>query len=260
MCNLCKSSFSYYKFTFADGDIVKYANNSGNLRKHVDSDTHQERFLSAKYELAKAGGKITSYMPVLSTVNESSTSYLEEIHELRVLTHASLLSYGMNPTMIENVFKPYTDIGSAVRLLQQSSVQFGTESRMKSDITEATSLIDKEIKKRLQNEYLSICVDSASLKHDSAIAVMVSCAKLGRPVLISLIYPDIKSHDEDPDNHTYNFELAAKDITVVTDKMGIDLEKQATCIMGDNVNHNSALANHLRKKLLYVYVYVYIYI
>jgi hypothetical protein len=90
---------------------------------------------------------------------------------------------------------------------------------------------------------MSLVSDSATFKHDSVIVVLASCSKLDTPVVLSIITPSEKSSSEDDDS--YNFELAAKDIKLAAKSMGIDIAVQVTCSMGDNVNHNSAIAREL---------------
>jgi hypothetical protein len=198
--------------------------------------------------VVKSGGKLTSFMPIL--VNKTRDDYADSLRTLRILFHGQLLAFGMNPTMIGNVFNPHSTVSSALNLLQSSGESVGSERLIKADAISTISIIESEIRSRIAGEYMSIVVDSASLKHDSAIAVLASCSKLQRPILLSLIYPDLKSHDEDINNKVYNFQLAAKDILVVMVAMGIDIKEQVSCIMGDNVNHNIALAKELGKQLL----------
>jgi hypothetical protein len=151
----------------------------------------------------------------------------------------------MNPLMIESVFSSDCSILQAINLLNRTRTTFGSRYKVNLDLKEALEAVDTRIKELINGEYCSLIVDSATLKHDSAIAVMISCARVQHPLMASLITPTQKSHDEDPDNDVYNFELAAADILKAAENMGINLKEQVTCVMGDNVNHNKAIADAL---------------
>lgn len=94
-----------------------------------------------------------------------------------------------------------------------------------------------------QDEPVCLISDAASLKHDSAIAVMASCSKLSSPVILSLITPIDKSSNED--NDTYDYQLAAKDIRKVAQEFNINIDDQVTNMMGDNVAYNKCIADEL---------------
>jgi hypothetical protein len=109
--------------------------------------------------------------------------------------------------------------------------------------------VSERIRNLLTGERLALVTDGASFKRDSAVAVIASCSKLKKPVLLKVITPDEKSSNDG--SSVYDFKLAEKrscsiwNIRREAAAFGINLSMQMTCVMGDNVNHNKAVADEL---------------
>jgi hypothetical protein len=128
-------------------------------------------------------------------------------------------------------------------MIQKYTPDFSTESKIEADMDKAELMIHNALKELLRGQSMSLISDSATFKYYSVIVVLASCSKIDTPVVLSIITLEEKSSNEDDD--TYNFELAAADIKLSAESMGIDISSQVTCSMGDNVNHNVAIAREL---------------
>jgi hypothetical protein len=237
-CMLCST---YIKIGSAkydkNGDIICYENNSGAIGKHCKTEMHTKKF--RQYENKNRCGSITSYVKILKP-DVDRKAYDDEVNMVNSLTSCGLVAEGLNSNLIERIFNQSL-LFDSIKFLNANNKSFCTDYAIKTNLVTGCDYLDNEIKKMLHNEPMAIITDSASLKSDSAVAVLASCAKLPKPILLQLIVPEEKSSNEE--NDVYDAELFAGDIRKVLDKFGIDLSKQVTCLMGDNVSYNRATAN-----------------
>lgn len=101
--------------------------------------------------------------------------------------------------------------------------------------------MDNSITKMLKDEPLAIITDSASLKNDSATAILASCAKFKQPILLEVLFSNNKSKNEE--NDVYSADLFAQDLQRTMNNFGINISTQVVCHMGDNVAYNKAVSN-----------------
>jgi hypothetical protein len=158
------------------------------------------------------------------------------------MTTSSLIALGMNPHQLQMTFNG-SDISDAIAHLQRHNISFSTEYKIKKSIDDAISWMDNSITKMLKDEPLAIITDSASLKNDSAISILASCAKFKQPILLEVLFSNNKSKNEE--NDVYSADLFAQDLQRTVNTFGINISTQVVCHMGDNVAYNKAVSNNL---------------
>lgn len=242
-CLLCKKDFSVATFTFDEnGDISLFKNSFGNVGTHCKTKVHYDHMTASKKK--SIAGRITSHFPLIG--NEQDTDdFAGEVKTLRTLVNSYLISLGLNPHLIGQIFADSQTLSEAMGILRRNGdSNFGTESKVNADVQSGLAIVKAYIARELRDEPLSLVSDSASLKHDSAIAVLASCSKLPSPMLLTLITPNEKSNNDEDD--VYNYELAAVDIKKVAESYGIIIANQVTFMMGDNVAYNKCIAEELQ--------------
>jgi hypothetical protein len=165
---------------------------------------------------------------------------------IRALWHALVLATGINPNLMSKVFDRRGTIMDAWKFLTDCQENIGTRYIIQTDIIQAVKMMDKDIETKLSGKFMSLVFDSGTMKHDSAIMILVSCAELDTVILLHVICPDDKLSDPDDEESTvYNWEKASTDIKMLLSDWKIDLSSQVVSAMGDNVSHNANIASGL---------------
>jgi hypothetical protein len=165
--------------------------------------------------------------------------------ETRQLAHAAIVASGIVPSAISSVYGADSLLYEAVSLVKEQGETFGAHGTVDRDSDAALAVLKSHLADQIRDTYGAIVTDGATLKHEKAVCVLYSThqRKLKRPILLAVVFPD--GATEDGDTVVYNFEKAAADIAAVADQFGINVGRQCTCLMGDNVTFNDALAVEL---------------
>jgi hypothetical protein len=240
VCMACNSALKVVQLGFdGNGDVCRYKNDGHNLAKHTETIHHKNNII--KFLNKNKMARITSHFPALKDT-ASFDHYKESTTTLQVMTTSSLIALGMNPHQLQMTFNG-SDISDAIAHLQRHNISFSTEYKIKKSIDDAISWMDNSITKMLKDEPLAIITDSASLKNDSATAILASCAKFKQPILLEVLFSNNKSKNEE--NDVYSADLFAQDLQRTMNTFGINISTQVVCHMGDNVVYNKAVSNNL---------------
>lgn len=92
-----------------------------------------------------------------------------------------------------------------------------------------------------------IVADGATLKDYKAICILFCTHQneSGKPVLLSVIFPELEGTTEEGDAVVYDAKSAAEDFRKVLEEFKINIKTQVTCFCGDNVTFNDSLAREL---------------
>lgn len=178
---------------------------------------------------------------IIAPENNNSPNY-NQLCDLRCIYHASCLAKGMNPNLMESVFGD-KNLLIANKLLIENNIACNTKSTISNDFDRAINFIDEAIKMKIDDDPITLIVDGASLKHSKAIAVNIGCPALQAPILAHVIHPE-NIFNDDEENTTYNFKIAATNLEKVLEKWNIRKERVVT-VVGDNVVLNTAIAREL---------------
>lgn len=166
--------------------------------------------------------------------------------EARQLVTAFALSVGLYPTDIIAAYSPDSELYKAIQILGRHGVSIGSETTVRRDLKAVEPILVDFIKDDLRGCTGSLVTDGASLRDNKAIAILFSTHQnvSKKPVLLSVIFPE-KSDDAGCPAF-YDASKAAADIVQTCSVFEISIPDQVTCIMGDNVTFNDALASELK--------------
>jgi hypothetical protein len=181
-CCVCPTEISICRLIFDENgsiQIQSYQNSSGNLSVHAHAHAktkhhHDMVKLKGKVKI----GKIDSHFSTVKRGSEDDFSVA--MGKVISLTQASIVAEGVNPNLIEKLFDERTTASGQInQLTSEKSYSFWqSQSCSKQHENDRRGEeIREKLKLLLAKEPLALITDAASLKRDSAIAVMASCAK-----------------------------------------------------------------------------------
>ena len=199
--------------------VVFDANSSGNFIKHIGTDNHKSKMM--------ASGKVAVNTCLADYMTRSDGPDRDILKEVRILWHGMVVAEGLNPNVMEEIFKSQSMIIKTFNLLKNNVTAIATKSTITTDCAQAVVYMDEKIKTLINKNYVSLIVDGASLKSDKVIAINLTCPKFEKPLLLTLLTPDDKfSSMDDPDSTVYDFKKAASDIRSVCNKWDLNIEDQ----------------------------------
>lgn len=158
-------------------------------------------------------------------------------NDARALTHAFLVARGCNPLQINKLFGSGSLVMKAVTMLEEAAIAIGARGTVSADLPVASALLTAHIKEKLTGSYGAIVTDAATFKHEKAVVIMYESRAMRTPALLSLVIPDGES--------VYDHKAAARDVLAALQQYDLSIAENCTCLMGDNVEFNTALAREL---------------
>jgi len=197
----------------------------------------------------------------------------EKLLQLRSLTHALSVSYGIAPHNVGNLISPAGDVFASVQLLARHHVpSVGIRQTVDADLPKAYELTLGAARDLVKGTQGSIVTDGGSLKDSKGVVVLYVSRSLPHPLLLSVCMPEIL--DDTGNVVVYDADACSNDVKSVCALIGIDLATMVrlgreaqlsalvtwavlTCVsfppfalqvtnaMGDNVTFNDNLADAL---------------
>ena len=199
---------------------------------------------------------------------EQLTARRERLLEARTLAAARIVGGGTNPTQMDALFGTESPVQSAVAALRTSAgMGLGHGGTIGRDLVKAEIQLKKTMSGLMLNgpfgEPISgaLTIDGATFHHLHALGVAFESAYLELPLFLGLVFAE---PDEDEDEgFSYDHARCTEDLIALMHSYGVgvnpkepeaplDREKvlaalrlMLTCVMGDNVSYNAAVARLL---------------
>lgn len=210
--------------------VLDTAANPANLNVHKLSQSHQRAYEAARHQ------------PVINLVFEEAAAAITEerlmsIGALSEDARGLLTIYAARYTAPSNIPSLYAGTAMEVAMkLQKLNKALKDGGMVARAMADGVKLVKNAVKSKLDGQTMCLIVDEATTKFASGqrpMAILLGCSAVGKPILVSM-------HWGAGDAAT-----AVESIRHVLNEYRVNLETQITCMIGDNVTFNDALASGL---------------
>lgn len=228
---------------------INVGSNTGNIGKHATTTSHKTKVqektgggnqIGMNHYTVPAPAKGRKLSP------QETLEKAECIHNLRVVTHALALSYGVNPTEMEVVLGPHCLLKDATKSLEAESTDIATsESVISKDFEKAEELLDNAIKKLLGTDPIAVGVDGTSMRHKKIQIVVLHTLRC-KPLLVDVIFPE--DEEDFALRPVYDWDRAAPHVLSSLERFGVEkseFQNRVTCLVADNTASQPRLARAL---------------
>lgn len=221
---------------------------TGNIGKHALTVSHKNNVQQKTGGGSQIGiNHFTVAAPPKKQLSPAQKVEKEEcIYNLRAVTHALALSYGVNPTEMGLVLGPHCLLKDATKSLESESTDIATsESVITKDFVKAEEILDNAIKKLLGTDPIAVGVDGTSMRHKKIQLVVLHTLRC-KPLLVDVIFPE--DEEDFALRPKYDWERAAPDVLASLERYGVEnseFQNRVTCLVADNTGSQPRLARAL---------------